>query len=120
MAASIQPQRSHLTSKFNSVTPITYVPMLIWPLNASSDSISPGEEEGGGLPSIDLRGFAAGKNIKPLPTSTLGKLLCHNVPSLGSQTHPSPRRNGILGILGIALSQIALMSRTERNLVLLT
>ena len=33
--------------------------MLLWPLNASSDSILPGE--GGGLPSIDLRGFAAGK-----------------------------------------------------------
>ena len=40
---------------------ITYVTMLLWPLNASSDSISAGEE-GGGLPSIDLRGFAAGKN----------------------------------------------------------
>ena len=46
MAASKRPQRSHPTSKFNSVTWITYVPMLLWPLNASSDSISPG---GGGL-----------------------------------------------------------------------
>ena len=63
-AKAKRPQRSHLTSKFNSVTPITYVPMLIWPLNASSDSISPGEE-GGGLSSIDLRGFAAGKNSVP-------------------------------------------------------
>ena len=42
------------------MTSITYVPMLLYPLNASSDSISP--EGGGGLPSIDLRGFAAGKN----------------------------------------------------------
>ena len=60
MAASKQPRRSHLTSKFNSVTSITYVPMLLYPLNASSNSISRG---GGGLPSIDLRGFAAGKNL---------------------------------------------------------
>ena len=47
MAASKRPRRSHLTSKFNSVTSITYATMLLWPLNASSDSISPGE--GGGL-----------------------------------------------------------------------
>ena len=37
--------------------------MLLCPLNASSDSILP-EGGGGGLPSIDLRGFAAGKNGK--------------------------------------------------------
>ena len=60
MAASKRPRRSHLTSKFNSMTSITYVPMLLYPLNASSNSISRG---GGGLPSIDLRGFAAGKNL---------------------------------------------------------
>ena len=41
MAASKRPRRSHLTSKFNSVTSITYATMLLWPLNASSDSISP-------------------------------------------------------------------------------
>ena len=39
MATSKLPRRSHLTSKFNSVTSITYVTMLLWPLTASSDSI---------------------------------------------------------------------------------
>ena len=47
MAASKRPPRSHLTSELNSVTSITYVTMLLWPLNASSDSILP--EGGGGL-----------------------------------------------------------------------
>ena len=56
--ASKQPRRSHQTSKFNSVTSITYVTMLLWPLNATSDSLL----LGGGLSSIDLRGFAAGNN----------------------------------------------------------
>jgi len=65
MVTSKRPRRSHPTSKFNSVTWITYVPMLLWPLNASSDSILPG---GGGLPSIDLRGFAAGKNRNREPS----------------------------------------------------
>ena len=58
MAVSKQPRRSHLTSELHSVTSITYVTMLLWPLNASSDSLLLG---GGGLSSIDLRGFAAGK-----------------------------------------------------------
>ena len=62
MAASKRPRRSHLTSKFNSVTSITYVPMSLWLLNASIHLILP-EEEGYQLSSIDLRGFAAGKNI---------------------------------------------------------
>ena len=35
MVASKRPQRSHLTSKFNSVTSITYVTMLFWPLMAT-------------------------------------------------------------------------------------
>ena len=39
MATSKWPRRSHLTSEFNSVTSITYVAMLLWPLTASSDSI---------------------------------------------------------------------------------
>jgi len=46
MAASKRPQRSHLTSKFNSVTLITYVPMSLWLLNAPNDSILTEEEEG--------------------------------------------------------------------------
>ena len=50
--------RSLLTSNLNSVTSIIYVAMLLWLVKASSDSISPE----GGLSSIDLRGFAAGKN----------------------------------------------------------
>ena len=53
---------SLLNSNSNCLTMITNVTMLFWPLNASSDSISPGEG-GGGLPSIDLRGFAAGKKF---------------------------------------------------------
>ena len=64
LGASKRPRRSQLTLKFNSVTSITYATMLLWPLNASSDLISPG---GGGLPSIDLRdlrGLAAGKKIR--------------------------------------------------------
>ena len=74
MAASKGPRRSHLTSKFNSVTSITYATMLLWPLNASSDSISP--EGGGGLPSIDLRGFAAGKNRNiNIPRPQFGSLI---------------------------------------------
>ena len=63
MAASKQPQRSHLTSKFNSVILITYVPMSLWLLYASIHLIFP--EEGYQLSSIDLRGFAAGKNLRP-------------------------------------------------------
>ena len=35
MVASKQPQRSDLTLKFNSVTSITYVTMLFWPLMAT-------------------------------------------------------------------------------------
>ena len=46
MAASKRPWRSHLTSKFNSVTSITYVPMSLWLLNAPIQSILPEEEEG--------------------------------------------------------------------------
>ena len=45
MAASKRPRRSFLTSKFNSVTLITYDPMSLWLLNASIHSIFP-EEEG--------------------------------------------------------------------------
>ena len=45
MAASKRPWRSHLTSKFNSVTSITYVPMSLWLLNAPIQSILPEEEE---------------------------------------------------------------------------
>ena len=39
MMVSKQPQRSHLASELSSVTSITQVTMLIWPLRASSDSI---------------------------------------------------------------------------------
>ena len=35
MEASKQPLRLHLTSKLNSMTSITYVALLLWPLNAS-------------------------------------------------------------------------------------
>ena len=35
MAASKKPQRSDLTSNFNSVTSITYVPMSLWLPKAS-------------------------------------------------------------------------------------
>ena len=59
IAASKRPQGTDLTSELSSVTLITYVSMLLWPLNVSCDSIFP---EGGDLPSIDLRGFATGKN----------------------------------------------------------
>ena len=58
MATSKQPRRSHLTSELNSVTSITYVAMLLLPLTANSHPIFPA----GQTPSIDLRGFAAGKN----------------------------------------------------------
>ena len=37
MVTSKRPRRSHPTSKFNSVTWITYVPMLLWPLNGLHD-----------------------------------------------------------------------------------
>ena len=46
MAASKRPRRSHLTSKFNSVTLITYVPMSLWLLNAPTDSILTGGQTG--------------------------------------------------------------------------
>ena len=67
MAASKRPQMSHLTSKFNSVTSITYVPMSLWPLTVTIHQIfsEEEEEEGYQLSSIDLRGFAAGKNNHP-------------------------------------------------------
>ena len=58
MAASKRPLRSHLTSKLNSVTLITYVTMASWPLITPIDLILPGSQTS----SIDLRGFAAGKN----------------------------------------------------------
>ena len=44
MVASKQPRRSHLTSELNSGTSITYVTMLLRPLNASIHLILPGEE----------------------------------------------------------------------------
>ena len=47
MAASKRPRRSHLTSKFNSVTLITYVPLSLWPLTVTLHQIFPEEEEGG-------------------------------------------------------------------------
>ena len=59
MAASKQPQRSHLTSKLNSVTSKTYYAMLSWPLMATIHQMLPEEE--GQIPSIDLRGFGASK-----------------------------------------------------------
>ena len=67
MAASKQPRRSHLTSKSNSVTSITHDPMSLGLLNGPINSIlteeeEEEEEEEGQLSSIDLRGFAAGKN----------------------------------------------------------
>ena len=65
IAASKRPQGTDLTSELSSVTLITYVSMLLWPLNVSCDSIFP---EGGDLPSIDLRGFAAGKNPEISPS----------------------------------------------------
>ena len=58
IAASKRPQGTDLTSELSSVTSITYVSMLLWPLNVSCDSIFPE----GDLSSIDLRGFAAGNN----------------------------------------------------------
>ena len=42
-----------MTSELNSVTSITYVAMLFWPLNASRSQMS--QEEGDELSSIDLR-----------------------------------------------------------------
>ena len=60
MADSKQPRRSDLTSKFNLVTSILYVTMLLWPLMAPLSRMLYG---GGQLSSIDLRGFAAGKNV---------------------------------------------------------
>ena len=62
MAASKRPRRSHLTSKFNSVTSITYVTMPPWPLNTPIDLKLPERERGSQTSSIDLLGFAAGKN----------------------------------------------------------
>ena len=59
MADSKQPRRSDLTSKFNLVTSILYVTMLLWPQMAPLSRMLYG---GGQLSSIDLRGFAAGKN----------------------------------------------------------
>ena len=45
-----------MTSELNSVTSITYVAMLFWPLNASRSQITQEEEEEGDeLSSIDLR-----------------------------------------------------------------
>ena len=41
MAASKRPLRSHLTSKLNSVTSITYVTMPPWPLNTPLGLIFP-------------------------------------------------------------------------------
>ena len=58
MATSKRPRRTHLTSELNSVTSITYVAMLLLPLTANSHPILPE----GQTSSIDLRGFAAGKN----------------------------------------------------------
>ena len=49
-----------VTSKFNSVTFITYVPMSLWLLNPSMSQM---QQEGSRMWSIDLRGFVAGKNI---------------------------------------------------------
>ena len=46
MAASKRPRRSHLTSKFNSVTSITYVFMSLWPLTVTFHQIFPEGEEG--------------------------------------------------------------------------
>ena len=57
-AASKRPWRSHLASELNSVTLKTYVAMLLLPLTANSHPILPE----GQTSSIDLRGFAAGKN----------------------------------------------------------
>ena len=68
MVTSKRPRRSHPTSKFNSVTWITYVPMLLWPLNGLHDI---NDTHGGGLSSIDLRGFAAGKKVALKKVSTL-------------------------------------------------
>ena len=45
MAASKQPQRSHLTSELNSVTSITYVPMSLRPLTVTIHQILGEEEE---------------------------------------------------------------------------
>ena len=42
MATSKWPRRSRLTSKLNSVTSITYVPMLLWPVKASLRWFKPG------------------------------------------------------------------------------
>ena len=55
---------SEVTSdlKFKVLTSITCDLMSVWLLNASIHLILP-EEEGYQLSSIDLRGFAAGKNI---------------------------------------------------------
>ena len=39
MAASKRPRRSHMTSDLNSMTLRTYVPMSLWPLNATIYSI---------------------------------------------------------------------------------
>ena len=65
MAASKQPLRSHQISELNSVTSITDLVMLLWPLTGSNDSILPGQ-----LWSIDLCGFAAGKNHWMISAST--------------------------------------------------
>ena len=50
MAASKQPQRSHLASELNSVTSITHVTLSIWPLKAFMRQMTRGD-----LSSIDER-----------------------------------------------------------------
>ena len=51
--ASKRPRRSRLTSKLNSVTSVTYVPMLLWPVNAFLRWLR--QTTDGQLWSIDLR-----------------------------------------------------------------
>ena len=53
-----------MTSNLNSLTSITYVAMALWPLSAliHKMTLEEEEEEEVQISSIDLRGFAAGKN----------------------------------------------------------
>ena len=81
--ASKRPRRSRPTSKLNSVTSITYVPMLLWPVKALLRWLQRTTDNGRGqLWSIDLRASPQvttqtaddGKSPKvPVPIGSFGK-----------------------------------------------
>ena len=72
MLASKWPWRTHLRSGLNSVTSITYVPMLLWPVKASLRWFTQTNKQGQ-LLTIELRSFACSQ-LKIVESASLTNL----------------------------------------------